>query len=69
MKYIKPAIKIIKLQCESFLAASYGVDIDDDSGTITLDPSQAITHSDHLIEGDSKISTDHDYWGNITRNH
>ncbi|WP_460198060.1 hypothetical protein, partial [Segatella asaccharophila] len=36
MEYTKPVIKVIKLQYESFLAASSGgVNIDENSGTIT----------------------------------
>ncbi|MCH3971125.1 MAG: hypothetical protein LKE47_12355 [Prevotella sp.] len=70
MEYTKPVIKVIKLQCESFLAASSGgVNIDENSGTITLDPSQADTHSDQPVEGDAKITVNQNYWDEISWHH
>ena len=70
MEYTKPVIKVIKLQYESFLAASSGgVNIDENSGTITLDPSQADTHPDQPVEGDAKITVNPNYWDEISWHH
>jgi hypothetical protein len=68
MKYTKPTIRVIELECESFIASSSGgVNVDQNTGTVSLDPTGAETSSDEPIEGDARINGN--YWDKISRSH